>query len=150
MKPRLDETELRAWQALLHAHHQVTRKLDAELREEHEIALGDYDVLLRLARAPAVGLRMTELADRVMISPSGLTRKVDRLVREGFVERDRHEGDSRLMLARLTDRGRHVLKLAARTHLRGIREHFTGRLSQEQLQRIASILETITGPHEPH
>ena len=85
-----------------------------------------------------------------MSSPSGLTRRVDRLVREGFVQRDRYEGDSRLMLARLTDRGRHVLKLAARTHLRGIREHFTGRLSREQLQRIASILETITGPHKPH
>ena len=150
MKSRLDETELRAWQALLHAHHQVTRKLDAELQEEYELSLGDYDVLLRLARAPAAGLRMTELAERVMISPSGLTRRVDRLVREGFVQRDRHEGDSRLMLARLTDRGRHVLKLAARTHLRGIREHFTGRLSQEQLQRIASILEIITGPHKPH
>src|SRR5947208_5122503 len=136
MKSRRDETERKAWQALRHAQHQVTRKLDAELQKEYGLSLGDYDVLLRLARAPAAGLRMTELAERVMISPSGLTRRVDRLVREGFVQRDRYEGDSRLMLARLTDRGRHVLKLAARAHLRGIGAHLTGGLSREQVQRL--------------
>src|SRR5207247_10429542 len=138
MKSRLDETELKACQLLLPAHRQGTRKLDAELQKEYGLSLGDYDVLLRLARAPAAGLRMTELAERVMISPSGLTRRVDRLVREGSVQRDRYEGDSRLMLARLTDRGRHVLKLAARTHLRGIRAHFTGRLTQATPPRHAS------------
>jgi DNA-binding MarR family transcriptional regulator len=146
----LSGTELRAWQALLHSHHQVTRKLDAELREEHGLSMGDYDVLLRLARAPDRSLRMTELADRVMLSPSGLTRMIDGLVREGFVQRDRTEGDARVMLARLTDRGREVLRRAARTHLRGIREHFTGRLSEGQLRNVASALEAITGPHEPH
>jgi len=93
---------------------------------------------------------MTELADRVMLSPSGLTRMVDRLVEEGLVQRDRFDGDARVMLARLTDDGRHVLRQAARTHLRGIREHFTGRLSPTQLRNVASALETITGPHEPH
>src|SRR5437867_11187305 len=131
MKSRLDETELKAWQALLHAHHQVTRKLDAELQKEYGLSLGDYDVLLRLARAPAAGLRMTELAKRVMISPSGLTRRVDRLVREGSVQRDRYEGDSRVMVARLADRGRRVLKLDASTHPRRIREHFIGHLCQD-------------------
>jgi DNA-binding MarR family transcriptional regulator len=146
----LTDTELRAWQALLHAHHDVIRKLDAELHQEHGLSLGDYDVLLRLARAPGRSLRMTELADRVMLSPSGLTRMVDRLVDEGLVQRDRFDGDARVMLARLTDDGRHVLQQAARTHLRGIREHFTGRLSPTQLRNVASALETITGPHEPH
>src|SRR5205809_6956804 len=96
MKSRLDETELKAWQALLHAHHQVTRKLDAELQKEYGLSLGDYDVLLRLARAPAAGPRMTELAERVTISPTGLTRRVHRLLREAFVQRERHEGDPRL------------------------------------------------------
>jgi len=146
----LSDEELRAWQALLHAHHQVIRKLDAELREEHGLPLGAYDVLLRLARAPGRSLRMTELAGKVMMSPSGLTRVVDRLVDEGLVQRDRFQGDARVTLARLTDRGRQLLRRAARTHLRGIREHFTGRLSQTQLRNVASALETITGPHEPH
>jgi DNA-binding MarR family transcriptional regulator len=147
---RLTEAELRAWQALLHAHHDVVGTLDAELHEEHGLSMGEYDVLLRLARAPDRSLRMSELAERVMLSPSGLTRLVDRLVEEGLVRRDRFEGDARVMLARLTDRGRQKLLRAARTHLRGIREHFTGRLSPAQLRNVASALETIAGPHKPH
>jgi DNA-binding MarR family transcriptional regulator len=141
---------MRAWQALLHGHQQVTRTLDAELRAEHGVSIADYDVLLRLARAPGRALRMTELAQRVMMSPSGLTRAVDRLVGAGLVRRDRLEDDARAMLARLTDEGRQVLRRAARTHLRGIREHFTGLLTEMQLRNVASALETITGPHEPH
>jgi DNA-binding MarR family transcriptional regulator len=146
----LNETELRAWQALLHAHQQVTRTLDAELRAEHGLSLNAYDVLLRLGRAPGRKLRMTDLAERVMMSPSGLTRIVDRLADAGLVRRDRDEADARVMLAGLTDEGRRVLRRAARTHLRGIREHFTGRLTQRQLVDVASALEAITGPHQPH
>jgi DNA-binding MarR family transcriptional regulator len=147
---KLDQTELRAWQALLHAHHDVIRKLDAELRDELGLSLSDYDVLLRLARAPGRCLRMTELAERAMLSPSGLTRAIDRLVGVGLVQRDRFDGDARVMLARLTDRGRRVLRRAASTHLRGIRKHFTGRLSRSQLRNVASALEAIAGPHQPH
>jgi DNA-binding MarR family transcriptional regulator len=150
VKTDLSETELRAWQALLHAHQQVTRALDAELRTEHGISMADYDVLLRLARAPERMLRMTELAERVMMSPSGLTRVVDRLVKARLVRRDRVETDARVMLACLTDRGWQLLRRAAKTHLRGIREHFTERLSQTQLRNVASGLEVITGPHRPH
>jgi DNA-binding MarR family transcriptional regulator len=147
---RLSDTELRAWQALLHAHHDIIGKLDSELRKEHGVSLGDYDVLLRLARASDRCLRMTELAERVMLSPSGLTRLVDRLVDEGLVRRDRFEADARVILARLTNRGHRTLLRAARTHVRGIREHFTGRLSPAQLRNVASALETIAGPHKPH
>jgi DNA-binding MarR family transcriptional regulator len=124
--------------------------LDAELREDHGISFGSYDVLVRLARAPGRSLRMTELANRAMLSPSGLTRVVDQLVDQGFVERVRVQHDARVVMARLTERGRHVVRQAARTHLRGIRDHFTGRLSQAQLRNLASALETITGPHQPH
>jgi DNA-binding MarR family transcriptional regulator len=146
----LSETELRAWQALLHAHDQVTRKLDAELRVEHGLALGAYDALVRLARAPDRSLRMTELAERVMMSPSGLTRVVDRLARDGLVRRERFDGDARVMLARLTDHGREVVRRAARTHVRGIREHFSGRLTEAQLRNVAAGLEAVAGPHTPH
>lgn len=150
METDLSDMELRAWQALLHAHDRVTRTLDAELRNEHGISMADYDVLLRLARVPERRLRMTDLAERVMMSPSGLTRVVDRLVKAGLVRRDRVENDARVMLASLTDQGRQVLRRAAKTHLRGIREHFTGKLSQTQLRNVASGLEVITGPHRPH
>jgi len=150
MTRTLSEAELRAWQALLHAHHQVTETLDEELRREHGLPLGAYDVLVRLARAPGRYLRMTALAEKVMLSPSGLTRMVDRLVGAGLVERDRFDGDARVMLARLTDQGLHLVRQAARTHLRGIREHFTGRLTEAQLRNVASALEVVVGPHRPH
>jgi DNA-binding MarR family transcriptional regulator len=141
---------MRAWQALLHAHHQVIRKLDRELREEHDLPLAAYDVLLRLARASGRALRMTDLAERVMLSPSGLTRLVDRLVAKQLVQRRTDPEDARVALASLTDEGLRHLRRAARTHLQGIREHFTGWLSERQLRSVASGLETITGPHVPH
>ena len=147
---RLSALELDAWQALLHAHHQITRVLDAELRKEHGVSFGDYDVLLRLARAPAYRLTMTELARRVMISPSGLTRVVDGLRDEGLVKRERDGDDARVVYAQLTDEGRTRVRQAAQTHLRGIREHFTGRLSATQLRQVTAALQIITGPHQPH
>ncbi len=146
----LRDTEMRAWQALLHAHHSVIQVLDRELREDHGLTLAEYDALLRLARSPDRALRMTDLAERVMISPSGLTRMVDRLVTRGLVQRRSNTSDARIALACLTDDGLRHLKIAARTHLRGIREHFTGRLSETQLRNVASALETISGPHVPH
>jgi DNA-binding MarR family transcriptional regulator len=150
MATDLDELELRAWQALLHAHHDVLGRLDAELRAEHGRSLTDYDVLLRLANAPDRRLRMTELAARVLLSPSGLTRVVDRLARDDLVRRERDPRDARVQLAQLTSQGRHVLRRAALTHLRGIREHFTGRLTPAQLRAVADALEVISGPHRPH
>jgi DNA-binding MarR family transcriptional regulator len=150
MAERLTDAELRAWQAMLHAHDQVVRTLDAELRAEQGISFGGYDVLVRLARSADEGLRMTELAERVMVPPSTLTRKIDRLVADGLVERSRSAGDSRVVIVRLTVAGRRTVRRAARTHLRGIREHFSGRLSEEQLDHVAGALEAISGPHRPH
>ena len=147
---KLTDAEMEAWQALLHAHEQVTRQLDSELRAEHGLGMSEYDVLLRLARAPERRLRMAELAERIMFSPSGLTRVVYRLEGEGLVERRRDGDDARVVHAALTAKGRERLRAAARTHLRGIREHFTGRLNQSQLKEIASALQVITGPHKPH
>jgi DNA-binding MarR family transcriptional regulator len=147
---RLTETELRAWQALLHAHHDLVERLDAELRDEHDVTFNEYDVLLRLGRSTGRALRMTELAERVMLSPSGITRLIDRLIDKGLVSRGRDDEDGRVTLATLTDEGARRLRLAAKTHLKGIREHFTGRLSERQLHQVASALEVITGPHRPH
>jgi DNA-binding MarR family transcriptional regulator len=147
---RLDELELRAWQALLHAHHDVVGALDEELRARHAITFSEYDVLLRLARAPERALSMGELAERTMLSPSGTTRLVDRLTASGLVRRRRQPDDGRVALATLTPEGLRRVRAAARTHLRGIRQHFTGRLSRRQLQQIASGLETIAGQHVPH
>ena len=147
---KLTDLELAAWQALLHAHFDVTRLLDAELRAEHEVTWSGYDVLVRLARAAERRLPMAELARRVMMSPSGLTRAVDTLVEQRLVTRERDANDGRVVYARLSEKGLELVRRAARTHLRGIREHFTGRLSRAQLRAVASALGVITGPHQPH
>lgn len=150
MTQRLSDVELDAWQALLHAHERLVRTLDTELRTEHGITFTEYDVLLRLARADARRLRMSELAQRVMISPSGLTRAVDRVVEAGFVTRQRDAADARVVIAELTPIGRATVRRAARTHLRGIREHYTARLSETQLRQVASALQVIAGTHQDH
>lgn len=149
-KARLSDEEERAWQALLHAHHDVTGRLEAELEEAHGLSMGEYDVLVRLARAPDRSLRMTELAERVLLSPSGLTRLIDRLSAQGLVRRLPDPQDGRGARASLTERGLGTARRAAVTHLRGIRRHFTGRLSERQLRDVASGLEAVTGPHVPH
>jgi DNA-binding MarR family transcriptional regulator len=150
MRSRLTDVEERAWQALLHAHHHIVGILDHELRESHDLTFAEYDVLLRLARAPGRALRMSDLAERVMLSPSGVTRLVDRLAERGLVSRQPGVDDGRVALASLTDQGLRTIRIAARTHVRGIKEHFTGLLSEGQLKDVAIVLESIVGPHEPH
>lgn len=149
MTTKLRAEELRAWQALLHAHDEVTRRLDADLRRAHELSLTDYDILLRLASAPD-GLRMTELSDRVMSPPSTVTRRLDGLVASGLVERSSHAADSRVVVARLTPIGRQRLRRAAVTHLRGVRERFASRLTDDDLEAVTLALEKISGAHQPH
>jgi DNA-binding MarR family transcriptional regulator len=137
---RLDEGELRAWQAFLRAHHVVTDTLDEELSREQDLPLGSYEVLLHLSLAPARALRMSDLADRVLLSRSGISRLVDRLVSDGLLERHTCESDGRGVYAALTERGHRRLRRAADTHLRGVREHFTDRLSPSELDELARLL----------
>ena len=140
---RLSAEELGAWRAFLRAHSVVSRKLEAELVAEHDLPLPSYDVLLQLAEAPARRLRMTELADRVLLSRSGLTRLVDRLEREGLVERAACPGDARGTHAVLTESGLTRLRTAAPTHLRGIAEHVTGRLTTDELGQLEHLMRKL-------
>jgi DNA-binding MarR family transcriptional regulator len=149
MGARLNDDETRAWQALLHAHHDVTRRLDAELRSGHGLSLGDYDILLRLANAPS-GLSMTDIGGRVLMPASTVTRRMDGLVAAGLVDRRPSATDSRIVLAVITTAGRRLLRRAALTHLRGIRAHFSSRLTAGELIALASALEAIVGSHEAH
>ncbi len=143
----LTERELGAWRSFLRAHAQITRKLEADLVAEHDLPLPSYDVLLQLAEAPGRRLRMTDLADRVLISRSGLTRLVDRLEREGLVERTACPNDARGTNAVLTEGGLQRLRIAAPTHLRGVSEHVTSRLSVPELDQLKELmLKLMTDP----
>ncbi|HKJ36552.1 MAG TPA: MarR family transcriptional regulator [Solirubrobacterales bacterium] len=135
----LTEQELDAWRGLLGAHSSLIATLDAELEREHGMPLTTYEVLLQLANAPDCSLRMGELADRLYLSRSGLTRLIDRLVKAGLVERTTCESDRRGSFARLTDEGRRNFEAARPTHLHGVRAHFLSRLDGEDLDRLAEI-----------
>lgn len=143
MLAKLNDADLGAWLSFLRAHHQVTGKLEEELEREHGMSFPYYEVLLYLAQAPERRLRMSELARSVLLSPSGLTRLVDRLERDGMVERVPCESDGRSMYAVLTSAGHERFRQAARTHLRGIREHFLSRLDDGQRDLLRCSLERL-------
>jgi DNA-binding MarR family transcriptional regulator len=122
-------TELAAWRGMLQMHAQITQALDAQMRTEHGLAVSSYEVLMFLAEAPERRLRMAEIADQVLLSRSGLTRLVDRLVQLGYVTRCAAENDGRGAYAELTDAGLEKFQAAQRTHREGVREFYLDHLS---------------------
>jgi DNA-binding MarR family transcriptional regulator len=140
----LDDREMGAWHALIRAHARVVRLLEAELEAEQGLSLPAYEVLAHLSEAPDRMLRMSELARIAILTPSGLTRLVDKLVRDGLVERRRCGDDARVVFAQVTDDGMARLRAAYPTHLRGVREHLLDRLSTRQLDAVAQALGPLT------
>jgi DNA-binding MarR family transcriptional regulator len=128
---------------MLRVHSAMTKALDADLVREHGLPLSSYEVLLFLADAPDGRLRMSELADGVLLSRSGLTRLVDRLEREGLLRRERCEDDARGYNAAITAKGREVFALARRTHLDGVRERFLSHLSPDDQSLLAEVWERV-------
>jgi DNA-binding MarR family transcriptional regulator len=138
--PGLSARQLSTWRAFLRSHAQVMRRLEQDLLGQHDLPLASYDVLVHLSEAPDCRLRMTELADRVLLSRSGLTRLVDRLQREGLVERRPCPSDARGTLAVLTDAGRDRLREAWPTHLAGVRDRVVGRFDDAELAALGDLL----------
>ena len=136
----LDEVGLEAWRTFISVNSRLMRELDDELRQEHGYTLGDYDVLIQLSRAPSEGLRMCDLANAVLLSPSGLSRRVERLERSGFVQRDRASGDGRSIEARLTPAGKRLVGRLGRAHLAGVKERFADQFSSAELKAIRELL----------
>ena len=139
----LEAVELGAWRGLLRVHSALVRELDAELEAAHALPLSSYDVLIYLQAAPGRRLRMAELADSVLLSRSGMTRLVDRLVRDGLIVRDSCEHDGRGSFAVLTDEGEALLARARPTHLAGVRERFLAHFSDAELHTLATYWERI-------
>jgi DNA-binding MarR family transcriptional regulator len=143
------DPRLAPWRAFLLAHARVSRRLDEELRVEHDISFAEYDALLTIAQAPGRRIRMGQLAEGVLLSKSGVTRLIDRLVGDGLVERSACLADARGAEAVLTDRGLTRLRAASRTHLRGISEHFLGVVDPadlEGLERSMTAVARQAGP----
>lgn len=129
-----------AWIGLLRAHAATTRQFNAELLETHGLTLNDFDVLAQLSRGPDYGLKRSELAERVLLTPSGITRLLDGLERAGYVARGECETDARVTYAVLTDAGREKLRQASKTHLAGVRALLSERFTEDELQQLGELL----------
>src|SRR5947209_18895157 len=134
---------LDAWTSFLQAHASLMRALEADLEKETGLALADFDVLAQLADAGGE-LRMTELADRALISRSGMTRRVARLVDEGLVRRANVDADARGIVVSLTEAGVARLTETAPVHLRGVSELFVAQLDDHELAVLKSALDKVT------
>jgi DNA-binding MarR family transcriptional regulator len=138
-----DGSGARAWRAFLRAHASLMRQLELELETEAGLPLADFDVLIQLALAGGA-LRMTELADRALLSRSGMTRRVARLVEEALVERGSDLADRRGIIVELTAGGRARLREAVPVHARGVARHFASRLDGDELDLLERALGKVT------
>jgi DNA-binding MarR family transcriptional regulator len=134
-RPSLD-----AWVRLLRAHSALTRSLSADLVRGHGLTINDYEVLLHLARASDRRLRRVDLAERLLLTASGITRLLDGLERSGYVAKGQCESDARVTYAVLTDEGLAKLADASETHVGGIRDVFENRFSEDELETLSRLL----------
>jgi DNA-binding MarR family transcriptional regulator len=139
-RDRVTPEQLEVWRSFLRAHSLIIRRLETDLMDRHGISLAWYDVLARLVESDDRRLRMSDLAERVMLSPSGLTRLVDRMVEAGLLFREPSENDARGSYAVLTDHGFEALRSATGTHLRGILDYVLSRFTDAELDQISKYL----------
>ena len=139
----LAPVELRAWRGMLRVHAALAKALDARLEAAHGLQLSSYEVLTYLADAEDERMRMCDLASSMLLSRSGLTRLVDRLQREGLLERVACSDDARGAFARLTPAGREKLRAARETHLAGVRTMFLDLFSHDELEQLGDAWDRV-------
>ena len=138
-----EAVEVQAFVSFVRAHASVVRGLDRELVADHGLTINDYEVLLRLARAPDRMMRRVDLAQQVLLTPSGITRLLDGLQCSGFVEKAACDTDARVVYAKLTDAGRKKLKTATDDHVASIRAMFGERFSEKELGVLCGFLDRL-------
>ncbi len=143
MVPWLDDRQQRVWRQLLTVHARLVARLDQELQAGEGLTIGDFEVLVHLSEAPDRQLRMADLAGRLALSPSGLTRRVDGLARAGLVNRRTCPSDKRGSFAVLTDEGFAAVRCAAATHVQGVRRYVIDALGDDGVDRLDAALAVI-------
>ncbi len=138
-----DDLQLSAWRRLLTVHAALVDVLAAEMKEQHDIPLSWYEVLLYLSESADGSLRMHELADSLLLSRSAATRFVERMEAKGLVVREPCETDRRGTQLVMTAEGRRVFAAAAPSHLRGIRRHFSDHVSDEEAATLSAIMNRL-------
>lgn len=136
---------LDAWARLLRGHAAATRALSADLVLEHGLTINDYEALLLLSRAEGNLMRRVDLAEGLLLTPSGVTRLLDGLERAGYVDKATCESDARVTYAVLTEAGREKLEDASRSHVAATRALFEERFSEEELAQLADLLGRLPG-----
>jgi DNA-binding MarR family transcriptional regulator len=142
---RLDGAALESWRSYLQSHASIVRVLDAELHAEHGLTTRDYEVLLYLAQSDDRRLPMSALAERTMLTRSGITRLVDGLVAAGLIERVACPNDARVSYAQLTEPGYEKLRLAGCSHVASINRLFVAHFSPAELRQLADLLSRLPG-----
>jgi DNA-binding MarR family transcriptional regulator len=135
--------QLDAWVRLLRVHAATTRQFNAELVAEHALTMNEFDVLMQLSQAEEGRLRRVDLAERVLLTPSGITRLLEGLERAGLVDRDSCPSDARVSYALLTTEGREKLEEAKETHRESVKALFAERYSEDELETLAALLERL-------
>lgn len=136
----LDPEEQRAWRSLIELLAEIHEEQDDALADTHGLSEGEYGVLVSLSEASDHRLRMCDLAQRMRMSPSGLTRRIDGMVKQGWVAREPSAEDRRVMLAVLTDDGMAKLEAAAPTHVAAVRASLIDHLTPEDLRTLTEVL----------
>jgi DNA-binding MarR family transcriptional regulator len=139
----LDDDEMRAWRGLVEVFADLNAVVDAQLTGAHGITGGDYGVLVALSEAPARSMRMCDLAGHLHLSPSGLTRRLDGLVRDGIVARKPAPDDRRVTLAVLTPKGLRLLERAAPGHVETVRRHLLRHLTRDQIRELGAAMDAV-------
>ncbi|NIH84675.1 MarR family winged helix-turn-helix transcriptional regulator [Amycolatopsis granulosa] len=142
-----DESGLQAWRAMLLASNAALRAIDADLTRSGTIPLTWYDVLLELNAGPERRLRMNDLAERVVLSRTRVSRLVDEMVLAGLVTKVRDEADRRVVRAAMTDEGVRAFRATAPQYLRGIEQHFSQYLTDEEKKVMATALQRVREAH---
>jgi DNA-binding MarR family transcriptional regulator len=138
----LTAREMTAWRTYIETYGDLISAIERDLAE-HGLTLGDYQVFVYLSETPDRSMRMCDLADLLQLSPSGLTRRLDGLVKAGFVTREPSTDDRRVMLATLTPSGFAALEAAAPDHVASVRRHVFDHLDDDQVDALASIFQAI-------
>jgi DNA-binding MarR family transcriptional regulator len=133
---------MKAWRTYIETYGDLVGAIERDLAE-HGLTLGDYQVLVYLSEAEDRSMRMCDLADRLQLSPSGLTRRLDGLVSTGYVKREPSTQDRRVMMAQLTESGFETLREAAPSHVDSVRRHIFDHLDDSQVEAMASIFTAI-------
>jgi DNA-binding MarR family transcriptional regulator len=134
-----------AWARILRTHAALTRELSTQLFNEHGLTINDYEALLHLSHAEQNAMRRVDLAEQLVLTPSGVTRLLDGLERTGCVKKAACESDARVTYAVLTEKGRAKLEQASRSHVAQVRALFEERFTPEELETLASLLGRLPG-----